>query len=96
MSKPDWTPGPWVVGSINDTAVFRVGADQVRYTIAVAVGDHTEPDSWPAARATARLIAAAPDLYEALRELLNALPSATTNPAIKTARAAIAKAEGRE
>jgi hypothetical protein len=42
----------------------------------------------------ARLIAAAPDLLAALEELLNALPSATTHPAIKAARAAIAKATG--
>lgn len=44
--------------------------------------------------ANARLIAAAPDLLAALEELLNALPSATTHPAIKAARAAIAKATG--
>jgi hypothetical protein len=42
----------------------------------------------------ARLIAAAPDLLAALEGLLNALPSATTHPAIKAARAAIAKATG--
>ena len=46
--------------------------------------------------ADARLIAAAPDLLAALEELLNALPSATTHPAIKAARAAIAKATGDE
>ena len=44
--------------------------------------------------ADARLIAAAPDLLAALEELLNALPSATSHPAIKAARAAIAKATG--
>lgn len=42
----------------------------------------------------ARLFAAAPDLLDALGELLNALPSATTHPAIKKARAAIARASG--
>jgi hypothetical protein len=35
------------------------------------------------------------ELVEALKGLLNALPSATTHPAIKAARAVIAKAEGR-
>ena len=44
--------------------------------------------------ANARLIAAAPNLLEALRGMLNALPSATTHPAIRAARAAIAKATG--
>ena len=48
------------------------------------------------AKANARLIAAAPELLRALKGLLNALPSATTHPAIKAARAAIAKAEGKE
>lgn len=42
--------------------------------------------------ANARLIAAAPDLLDALQGLLDALPSATTHPAIKAARDAIAKA----
>lgn len=46
--------------------------------------------------ANARLIAAAPELLEALQGLLNALPSATTHPAIKVARAAIAKAIGEQ
>ena len=44
----------------------------------------------------ARLISAAPDLLAAIEGLLNALPSATTHPAIKAARAAIAKATGDE
>lgn len=44
--------------------------------------------------ANGRLIAAAPELLAALNGLLNALPSATTHPAIKAARAAIAKAGG--
>ncbi len=35
---------------------------------------------------------AAPDLLAALKGLLNALPSATTHPAIQKARAAIRKA----
>lgn len=42
----------------------------------------------------ARLIAAAPELLSACEGLLNALPSATTHPAIKAARSAIAKAKG--
>lgn len=41
-----------------------------------------------------RLSEAAPDLLDAVRGLLDALPSATTHPAIKAARAAIVKATG--
>ena len=50
--------------------------------------DVTHPDM--------RLMAAAPDLLEALRGLLDALPSATTHPAIRSARAAIARATGEQ
>lgn len=46
--------------------------------------------------AVANLVAAAPDLLEALEGLLDALPSATTHPAIQAARAAIAKAKGEQ
>jgi len=44
--------------------------------------------------AVANRVAAAPDLLEALEGLLDALPSATTHPAIQAAHAAIAKAKG--
>lgn len=46
------------------------------------------------AEANARLIAAAPELLDALLGLLCALPSATSHPAIRAARAAIGKAKG--
>lgn len=52
------------------------------------------PPSTPQTLARAALIAAAPELLAALEGLLNALPSATTHPAIRSARAAIADAEG--
>lgn len=51
-------------------------------------------DVEPPSAADLRLMAAAPELLEAVRALLNALPSATTHPAIKQARAAIANATG--
>ena len=46
--------------------------------------------------ADAYLRAAAPDLLVALGSLLDALPSATTHPAINAARAAIARAAGEQ
>ena len=104
MSKH--TPGPWTVGHTRtvthsggifstETAVHRGDAADRGNCIAIAYGhgalSHSEDD--------ARLIAAAPDLLEALKELLN-------NPAgdydasdgyenaVKQARAAITKATG--
>ena len=46
-------------------------------------------------RANARLIAAAPDLLEALKECLSCEFAVTDKAAIEKARSAIAKAEGR-
>lgn len=88
------TPGPWVV--LDNTAIpygqltvesERDGAVAVCFTVA---GDECAAPL--ECVANARLIAAAPDLLAALRGLLNALPSATTHPAIRAARAAINKA----
>jgi len=83
------TPGPWVAlgdhydecvrvfnGDNNQICVFRYGAD---------------PDRRVTAMATARLIAAAPDLLAALKRVSG---SSVTPDDINSARDAIAKAEG--
>jgi hypothetical protein len=83
MSKH--TPAPWYIHDDHEDIV----TDSCGLRIACIIGDEK------AQRAIdARLISAAPDLLEAIQGLLNALPSATTHPAIKAARAAIAKATG--
>ena len=81
------TEGPWPM---------RESATHV--TVTNARGDAVFHDDKriPGVMADARLIAAAPDLLEALRSLLDALPSATTHPAIRSARAAIAKTTGEQ
>lgn len=89
------TSGPWfVTETAPDRDIDYSGETFVRWHAngmpLVTLGNYA-PDE---RRANARLIAAAPDLLEALEELLNALPSATTHPAIKAARAAIARATG--
>ena len=83
MSKR--SPGPWPT---------RESATHV--TVTNARGDAVFHDDKriPGVMVDARLIAAAPELLVALRSLLDALPSATTHPAIKAARAAIARATG--
>ncbi len=62
------TPGPWVVGPVDDTIVTHLGADGRRYEIAAVDGDYNDPDQWPVMEANARLIAAAPELLALLRE----------------------------
>lgn len=87
------TPGPWRVkkatvrGEVNEWYVTDDGG------VAVIASCVTDTAGEPS-EANARLIAAAPELLEVIDGLLNALPSATAHPAIKAARAAIAKATG--
>ena len=79
------TEGPWLMCE-----------SATHVTVTNAHGDAVFHDDKriPGVMADARLIAAAPELLVALGSLLDALPSATTHPAIKAARAAIAKATG--
>jgi len=88
------TKGPWVVGPVDDTVVTHMGKDGIRYEVAAVDGDYNDPDTWPIMEANARLIAAAPDLLEALQNLLavHQGEGGTKYHAIDIARAAIAKA----
>lgn len=66
MSKH--TPGPWIACDNNGYSIWRVTSPEYRAesasrTIAEVVGDSAETE------ANARLIAAAPEMYEALRHL---------------------------
>lgn len=87
------TPGPWVVKPVeNEQGGFDIDSEY-GYHIAETIGglDYEE-------EANARLIAAAPDLLEALRELLEACKDAkfASDPfdSMPNARTAIAKATG--
>ena len=97
MSKH--TPGPWrVVDSWNDYMVESQNGEEIIW--------QDGPHQTPAIKeANARLIAAAPDLLEALEHMLHrAHPAYVGNDymrekliaARETARAAIAKAKGEE
>ena len=92
----DHTPGPWTWGKPRGEdpigAIFA--ADR---TIVLNLGDGT--DYYPTAgtmpkEANARLIAAAPELLEAIKLLLSSSHDYQTG--IAEAEAAIAKAEGRD
>jgi hypothetical protein len=93
MSKAAFTPGPWDTDGYNLVGVPDALAIQI--SMRAAGGDGSEDEY----RANARLIAAAPDMYEALKAALNYLENTEselgmTLDSAKAARAAIAKALG--
>ena len=96
------TPGPWWVdqgvdgldlpGHVTINAKNKLALAQVVW---VMEDDAAEGKPSPEREANARLIAAAPDLLEALENTLKFLVSETCeHPAAVSARAAIAKAKG--
>jgi hypothetical protein len=96
------TPGPWgCIDTSNHAHDYRlIKPDGSPLPLHVEANDHSEQ------RANARLIAAAPDLLEALQEITSDyadrfdLDDPSTNPGIKSsieqARAAISKATGEQ
>lgn len=87
MSK--FTPGPWKIGAPPPNGEQTIGAQQ-GLMVAVATTGSGVPTE-----ANARLIAAAPDLLEALIDAVCALECCGKDyPAAEKARAAIAKARG--
>jgi hypothetical protein len=92
------TPGPWVVGRTEPTQVWRAptasrpsgGPLLARTANVVELGALTRDEEL----ANARLIAAAPDLLDAVRNLLAASSPASTRLARRWAEAALTKATG--
>ena len=100
MSKH--TPGPWEIKSHFDSCYRYISAPE-HIALAQVVWCVEEEERSPVCEANAHLIAAAPELLEALemgyRETmdyirLNHLPGAEDNHWLQLARAAIAKAKG--
>ena len=93
----NFTPGPWRLSTldIDDIVKGEFGHGGV-YVATVQFSRGDIPDA--EVEANARLIAAAPDLYEACRALVAGFGLADLeddDPDIVQGRAAIAKAEGR-
>ncbi len=88
MTAPKFTPGPWVT---NGTAIEQA---QERNTLVVAYVEDRQNDDH---RANARLIAAAPELYESLSDLIRAaraIDGFRGSPLESDCLNAIAKARG--
>lgn len=101
MSERKWTPGPWEVSGDNGRILSHW--DGIGYwEIANAAPTGFEGDSGKTysaggdREANARLISAAPDLFEALEALFNAIDSSVdlTPEVMMSARAALSKAKG--
>ena len=95
------TPGPWVIGgsviSNGKIPVARVLHNGNGNPSRASDYDREAPRWVDGADANARLIAAAPDLLAALRELVTnnmGQPKGVTVPQLDNARTAIAKATG--
>jgi hypothetical protein len=90
------TPGPWVVGNqdpLNFGKQRGNGTEPIGFVYGPSFPERSELGR--EALSNARLIAAAPELLEALHALLfTADDSPSYDAAITQARAAIAKAEG--
>lgn len=90
------TPGPWKIGTPGPNGCYTVGTQGGLMTAMIA---HSicEPDQVDTANANARLIAAAPELLEALEEIVAAADGDGWNQldaSFSKARAAISKATG--
>jgi hypothetical protein len=87
-SEVKWSPGPWWVVVDENEVMSSNGGNIADCWSAFAGIDDDE------ATANAHLIAAAPDLYEALAEAADPLSGYLCGPALDRARAALAKARG--
>ncbi|KAB7765370.1 hypothetical protein [Xanthomonas sp. LMG 12461] len=76
MSETKWTPGPWLVNTAGvgssyggiEVTEFYVYNPKVVKNVAIAA-DIVDPKTGQPSEANARLISAAPELYEALSRL---------------------------
>ena len=92
MSESKHTPGPWRVGVTSDAGEVDVIAEG-GWFVAVACDSAGDGDT----EANANLIAAAPDMLEALEKLVSRIDETrgpTADTALAAARAAIKKARG--
>ena len=97
--KTQHTPGPWIVGGpVNDIGDFRIFSETKQDTLYCTVEVGWGSQAKEIAAANARLIAAAPDLLEALQAITAGVIEGLNSEGdymharVKEARAAIAKA----
>lgn len=90
------TPGPWSVELVAGLPVIVAGRHRVgEAQVDGGIGRLKEPGVREEVAANARLIAAAPEMLEALKAAERELQELESSDALFMARAAIDKAEGR-
>lgn len=94
MTERKWTEGPWVALPYDDigdeVAIHKFDGE---YVASVDCDGCFDVLSGPVITANAHLIAAAPDLYEALEGIITAMEGIGHGP-FEAERAALAKARG--
>ena len=97
MSKPAWTPGPWVVGSDGRRLTIRATAEGYE----IATVHRWVPPFDDSYEANARLIAETPAMAEALADLIEVVDyiertygSRFYSPTLNNARAILARING--
>ena len=96
--SPKHTPGPWHTGGQDDRIIYAADGFAVA-DATVFHGRHRSKDAAPTETHNARLIAAAPELLDALKVLLSLHDSQVDtadawNVSMEEARTAISKATG--
>ena len=94
MAKP--TPGPWIVGDRYSSRAWTVDVLPIRGKSSKLIAEIPYPDQ-PEHIANIAIICAAPDLLEALKDMIRYLDNnGKESDVSELARLSIAKAEGRE
>lgn len=97
-----WTPGPWIAYPNQDENLFYIAQqDGAPYTPGYSdvcgLSCHTwDGERFTVQQANAHLIAAAPELFEALEEMLAECEDDEFAPHVMEAKAALAKARGEQ
>lgn len=101
MTETKFTPGPWTCHRNSSFWEFGSNSEGQLGDVCASMfdGDGERPDAEKVMEANAHLIAAAPDLYDALSDLVSSLDCSEKDgfiirQEIKVARAALAKARG--
>ena len=102
MTERPWTAGPWTIVPYGDGDSLVIHVEGTDWRICFMATPGSSPRAMDTIEANAALIAAAPDLYEALEALhddcveysrINNL-GGEDNHVLKQARAALARARG--